>query len=164
MKEQKEELRRILEETRARVDESFEELRERTGGTESLERWVRANPVVAALAAGGAGLLIGRLIAEFRPGRVREPASLVDRIEARAQEIARQRAKEGRQTPEDRVKQARDRARAAAEEARSEGVRRFEETRQALSDRLTDAVSKAALAFLAKKAGDWVKDKSGRKG
>lgn len=159
LEQQERELRRILEETRKRVDESFEELRERTGGADAVGRVIRENPLLSTLAAAGIGLLVGRSIAGLRRGRSVESASLAERIEARAQEIARQRAQEGRQTPEDRVKHVRDRARAAAQEARDESVRRFEETRHAVSDKLTDAVSQAALAFLAKKARDWVKEK-----
>lgn len=164
MNEQKEELRKTLEETRRRVDETFAELRNRTGNAQSVQRWVRENPLVSTLAAAGVGLLVGRAVSSLRRDRVRKSAPLSDRIEARAREIAREREKEGRRTPEDRVKEARDRARAAAEEARDEGVRRFQESTQAVSDKLSDAVSKAALAFLAKKAGDWVKEQKKRTG
>lgn len=162
MNEQKEELRKTLEETRRRVDETFQELRSRTGDGQSIQRWVRDNPVVSTLAAAGVGLLIGRTISSLRRERVSASASLSERIEARAQEIARQREKEGRRTPEDRVKEARDRARAAAGEARDEGMKKFQESKQAVSDKLSDALSKAALAFVAKKAGDWVKEQKKR--
>lgn len=162
MNEQKEELRKTLEETRRRVDETFAELRARTGDAQSVQQWIRDNPLVSTLAAAGAGLLIGKALSSLRSERVSASAPLAERIEARAREIARQREKEGRRTPEDRVREARDRARAAAEEARDESVRRFEETKQAVAQRLSDAVSKAALAFLAKKASTWVKEQKRR--
>lgn len=160
---QQEHLEQTLAETQRRMDETFRRLQEQTEGTgQFVQKWVRQNPVVSALGAAGIGLLMGRALSSSRKAKVDASMSVADRIEVRAREIARQRAKEGRKTPEDRLKTARTKAQAAGQTVRKEGEKRLKETKSAVSKKMTGVLGKAALALLARKVKKWMKDKPRR--
>ena len=61
---------------------------------DKAKAWVEGNPGLAILALAGAGLVVGRLVTALVPDS--EPETIVDRVEKRARELAKDAKKQGR--------------------------------------------------------------------
>lgn len=133
-----------------------------------VKEWAQAHPGLALLAAGGAGLLIGRILVGLSPDP--EPPSLSDRVEARAKVLARNARGYGEDARESAGEAAaasaaalaaaaaalKEAAEAAGEKASHVAEEGAEKARD-LADVISDAAKVAVTGVVAKKADDWIK-------
>lgn len=134
---------------------------------DKVKAWAQAHPGLALLAAGGAGLVIGRILIGLTSDP--EPSTLTERVEARAKELAHNARGYGEDARESASEAAaasaaaiaaaaaalKDAAEAAGEKAGQVAEESAEKARD-IADVISDAAKVAVTGVVAKKADDWI--------
>ena len=138
----------------------------------AVKEWAEAHPGLALLAAGGVGLVVGRLLMALSPDP--EPPSLADRVEKRAKKLNKK-VKKGASHAYDDAKDNATEAAAASAAALAaaavvlkEAAEKFAdkaghvaeegvEKAKDLADVISDVTKVAVTGVVAKKADDWMK-------
>ena len=150
---------------------------------DTIKQWVEAHPGLALLAAGGVGLVVGRLLMALTPDP--EPPSLADRVEKRAKKLNKKARKGASHAYDDAKDNATEAAAASAAavaaaavvlkeaaekwaEKAGHSAEKFAdkashvaedgvEKAKDIADVLSDAAKVAVTGVVAKKADDWMK-------